>query len=180
MKNITITKADIQQTLLERVNKNKPIAIILTVCALIAVASYPVHLIRYLNGTPFEYEGGVKNPPISASAAVAFVLPITIILLAFVAIKLYYADLYRVKKGRFLITEEPLCAKEKEFISYYRHIEKENLLYFRCGRVAVDKEVYSDSKIGDTFYVVTLSAKKGPCLAYNKKRFEINPEGKTI
>lgn len=76
--------------------------------------------------------------------------------------------------GNFQITEEKLCQKEIEWRHYYRHSEKENSLYFRCGRVAVAKEVYSYSNIGDTFYIVKLKSKRHPQLAYHTKHYEIN------
>jgi len=64
--------------------------------------------------------------------------------------------------------------KAVEHISYYRHSEKENALYFRLGRVAADEEAYARSSIGDVFYVIVSGAKRAPMLDYNTKYFEID------
>lgn len=58
-------------------------------------------------------------------------------------------------------------------IRYYRRTAQENSLYFRCGRVAVEDDVYSYSTVGDCFYVIVLRSKKAPLLVYHSKYYEI-------
>ena len=158
MKKQRLTKQDIKQALLEKLNKRKTFAVWLTVYSLAAIICY----IAYVSLRPVE-----NNLIIICTAP--------LIILFFVAFLLgyYYVDLYKIKTERFEITEEALCRKAVEHISYYHRSEKENALYFRLGRVTVDSEAYSRAEIGDVFYVVTLGAKRAPMLAYNKKYFEI-------
>ena len=59
-----------------------------------------------------------------------------------------------IKNGKIEFTEEKLYQKTIESVSYYHRTEKENALYFRQGRVVVNKTVYSYSNIGDSFYIV--------------------------
>ena len=168
-----ITKKDIQQLLLAKLNKRKAISIFLTIIIIIGIALYPIHLINYLNGTSFDYEGGYRTPPLPPTIAVFIVIPLTILLLIFAVAHLYYIDLYKIKMGKFEITEETLYQKEKELIHYYKNARKENSLYFRCGRIAVEDEVYSYSKIEDRFYLVVLKSKKAPQLAFHTEHYEI-------
>ena len=173
VKKQTLTKQDIQKELLAKLKKRKVFSIFLTVTIIIGIIFYPIHLINYLNNTPFDYTGGFRSPELTPKAAM-FVMPFLIIFFTVIVFYLYYIDLYNIKKGNFQITEEKLCQKKNEWRQYYRHSEKENSLYFRCGRVAVEKEVYSCSNVGDTFYIVTLKSKRNPQLAYHTKYFEIN------
>ena len=174
MKKQTLTKQKIQKELLVKLNKLKGISIFLTVIIIIGIILYPVHLINYLSGTPFDYTGGFKSPDLAPAAAMVL-MPILILFLIAIVLYMYYMDLYNIKKGNFQITEEKLCQKEVELRRYYRHTEKENSLYFGLGRVAVEEEVYSSATIGDTFYVVILKSKRNPKLAYNAKYYEIDP-----
>ena len=174
MKKQTLTKQEIQKELLAKLNKLKGISLFLTVVIIIGIILYPIHFINYLNGTPFDYTGGFKSPDLYPAAAMV-VIPLLILLFIAVALHIYYIDLHNIKKGNFQVSEEKLCQKEVELRRYYRHTEKENSLYFRCGRVAVEKEVYSSADIGDTFYVVILKSKRNPQLAYHAKYYEIDP-----
>ena len=174
MKKQTLTRQEIQKELLAKLNKLKGISIFLTVVIIIGIILYPTHLINYLSGTPFDYTGGFKSPDLAPAAAMVL-MPILILFFIAIVLYIYYIDLYNIKKGNFRITEEKLCQKEVELRRYYRHTEKENSLYFRLGRVAVKKEVYSSADIGDTFYVVILKSKRTPQLAYNARFYEINP-----
>ncbi len=106
---------------------------------------------------------------LNKAKGVAILLTVIIVVL-----HIYYIDLYNIKKGNFRVTEDKLCQKEKELRRYYKHTENENALYFPCGRVSVEKEVYSYSKIGDEFFVVTLKFKRNPQLVYHGKYYEIN------
>ena len=174
MKKQTLTRQEIQKELLAKLNKLKGISIFLTVVIIIGIILYPTHLINYLSGTPFDYTGGFKSPDLAPAAAMVL-MPILILFFIAIVLYIYYIDLYNIKKGNFRITEEKLCQKEVELRRYYRHTEKENSLYFRLGRVAVKKEVYSSATIGDTFYVVILKSKRNPQLAYHAKYYEIDP-----
>ncbi len=175
VKKQTLTKQDIQKELLAKLNERKPIAVFLTVIILLGAILYPIHLIHYLNETPFDYTDGFKSPDLTPTAAM-FVVPLAIILLIITVLHLYYVDLYRIKKGKFEITEDKLCQKDRELRQYYRRSKKENALYFHCGRIAVEDTVYSYSNVGDTFYIVTLNPKRNPRLVYHKKYYEINPD----
>ena len=171
----TLTKQDIQKELLAKLKKRKGIAIFLTAIVIIGIILYPIHLLNYLNGTPFDYTGGVRSPDITPTVAM-FVIPLLIIFFVLTAFYFYYADLYKIKKGKFEIIEDKLCQKDKEWRHYYRNSQKENSLYFRCGRVVVEDDVYSYSNIGDKFYIVISKSKSKtkPQLAYYAKYYEIN------
>ena len=83
----------------------------------------------------------------------------------------YYGAFNRRTKIEF--TEEKLYQKTIESVSYYHRTEKENALYFRQGRVVVNKTVYSYSNIGDSFYIIFLKSKKKPAYVYHTKYYEI-------
>ncbi len=144
-------------------------AIYLTVVIIVGIILYPIHLIRYLQDTPFVYTEGF----IRSDIAGIFLIPILLIILIIIALRYYYIDLYRIKKGKFQIIEEKLSQKKQEYVSYYRRSEKENALYFPCGRVAVANETYARSQIGDPFYVVTVTPKSRLRLTYPTKHYEI-------
>ena len=176
MKKQTLTKQDIQKELLTKLNKRKGVAIFLTAIVIIGIILYPIHLINYLNGIPLDYTGGVRSPDITPTAAM-FVIPLLIIFLVITVFYLYYIDLYKIKKGKFEIIEDKLCQKDKEWRRYYKNSQEENSLYFRCGRVAVEDDVYSYSNVNDKFYLVILKSKlkskSNPRLAYHTKYYEI-------
>ena len=176
MEKQTLTKQDIQKELLTKLNKLKGIAIFLTAIVIIGIILYPIHLINYLNGMPLDYTGGVRSPDITPTAAM-FVIPLLIIFLIITVFYLYYIDLYKIKKEKFEIIEDKLCQKDKEWRRYYKNSQKENSLYFRCGRVAVGNDVYSYSNVNDKFYLVILKSKlkskSNPRLAYHTKYYEI-------
>ena len=173
MKKQALTKQDIQEALLIKLNKRKSTSLFLTAVVIIGIILYPIHLINYLNNTPFDYTGGFPN---LAPTTALFIMPLLIIFCAVIVFYLYYSDLYKIKKGNFEIIEDNVCQKRKEWRHYNRYSQKENSLYFRCGRVAVNDSVYSYSDVGDTFYVIILKskAKKTPQLAYHTKYYEIN------
>ena len=175
MKKQAITKQDIQKELIAKLNKRKSIFILLTAIVIIGIILYPIHLLNYLNGTPFDYTGGVRSPDITPTIAM-FVIPLLIIFFVITVFYFYFADFYKIKKGKFEIIEDKLCQKDKEWRHYYKNSQKENSLYFRCGRVVVEDDVYSYSNIGDRFYIVILKSKSKtkPQLAYHAKYYEIN------
>ena len=164
MKKQALTRQDIQKELLIKLNKLKGISIFLTINIIIGITLYPIHLINYLNGTPFDYTGGVRSLDLTPTAAMFFI-PLLIIFFIVIVLYIYYIDLYKIQKGKFEIIEDKVY-------------QKENSLYFRCGRVAVEDKVYSYSEIGDAFYIVilktNLKSKKNPQLAYHKKYYEID------
>ena len=176
MKKQTLTKQDIQKELLTQLNERKGIAIFLTAIVIIGMVLYPIHLINYLNNTPFDYKGGVRSPDLTPTAAM-FVIPLLIIFFVITVFYLYYIDLYKIKKEKFEIIEATLCQKAEEWQHYYRNSQKENSLYFRCGRVAVEDEVYSYSNVGDKFYIVILKSKlkskSNLQLVYHTKYYEV-------
>lgn len=171
MKKQTLTKQEVQKELLAKLNKRRGIAVFLSAIVIIGVILYPIHLISYLSDAPLDYTGGFRSPDLAPSAATV-VIPLLIIFIAVSAFCLYYGDLYKIKKGRFEIIEDTLCQKDRELRHYYRSSQKENSLYFKCGRVAVADEVYSYSEAGDKFYVVILKSKSKPQLAYHTKYYE--------
>ena len=176
MKKQTLTKQDIQKELLTKLNKRKGVAIFLTAIVIIGIILYPIHLINYLNGIPLDYTSGVRSTDITPTVAM-FVIPLLIIFLVITVFYLYYADLYKIKKGNFEIIENKLCQKDKEWRHYYKNSQKENSLYFRCGRVTVEDDVYSYSNVGDKFYVVILKSKlkskSNLQLVYHTKYYEV-------
>ena len=177
MKRQALTKQDVQKELLAKLNKRKSISIFLTAIVIIGIILYQIHLINYLNDTPLDYTGGFRSPDLTPTAAM-FVMPLLIIFFIAIVFHLYYIDLYKIKKGKFEIIEDTVCQKDKEWRHYYRNTQKENSLYFRCCRVAVEDKVYSYSNVGDKFYVVILKSKlkskNNPQLAYHTKYYEIN------
>ena len=175
MKKQAITKQDIQKELIAKLNERKSISILLTAIVIIGIILYSIHLLNYLNGTPFDYTGGFRSPDITPTIAM-FVIPLLIIFFVITVFYFYFADLYKIKKGKFEIIEDKLCQKDKEWRRYYKNSQEENSLYFRCGRVVVEDDVYSYSNVGDKFYIVIFKSKSKtkPQLAYHAKYYEIN------
>lgn len=170
MKTQIITKQDIQCDLLAVLNKRKVVAIWLTVFLCVSTLLYILYAVLYANG--------VYLPPHRLSfvspTAVMIIVPIVLLFLAIFLLNYYYSSLYKIKTENYEIIEDKLCQKEKNFVSYYHRTEKENLLYFRYGRIGVDEKVYSGSNIGDSFYLVILKFSKAPSAAYPMKYYEIN------
>ena len=174
MKKQTITKQDIQKDLLTELNKRRALTIWLTAVLCVSMLLFVAYIIAYVNGADFQSDRPFFFAPIVA-------IPVGACVILFLAIFLalyYYLDLYKIKTGKIGITEEKLCQKAIESVSYYRRSEKENALYFPQGRVAVNEKVYSYSNIGDTFYIVFLKSKKRPSCVYHTKYYEIDtPQG---
>ena len=172
MKKQLITKNDIRRDLLAKINKAKKLSIFLTIIIAVAIPAYILFIINYANitaeYTDYHLAGRGLHPALGL-----FITPIVILFFVIFLLDFYYIDLFKAKKGKFSIIEEKVYQKKKEQISYYRHSEKENSLYFRCGRVSVENQVYSQSNIGDNFYVVVLRTKKAPKLVYHTKYYEI-------
>ena len=169
MKKQMLTKQDIQRKLLTELNKRKVVAIWLTVISLVIIICYVIYVIAYIS------EGDFTNDRLSFS--ISFVpIPIGSLVISFFIIFLvryYYMDLYKIKTGKIEVTEETLCQKSIEYVSYYRRSEKENLLYFGSGRIAVDEAVYLYSNVGDSFYIVSLNSIKAPVGVYHTNYYEI-------
>jgi hypothetical protein len=169
MKKQTITKQNIQEDLLTELNKRKALAIWLTAVLCVSIILFAAYIIAYINGADLQSDRPFFFAPIVAMPVGACVILLLAIFLAF-----YYSDLYKIKTGKIGITEEKLCQKAIESVSYYRRSEKENALYFPQGRVAVNKTVYSYSDIGESFYIVFLKSKKKPSCVYHTKYYEID------
>ena len=172
MKKQLLTKQDIQRELLIKINKSKPLVVFLTVLTSILIPAYIVFVINYSDIMIESRTGhlaGRGYPPWGL-----FLGPIVILFFTVFLLNYYYIDLYKAKKGKFIIFEEKLYDRKRELIRHYRRTAQENSLYFRCGRVAVEDNVYSYSAVGDRFYVVRLRARKTPILVYHTKYYEIS------
>lgn len=167
-----ITRQDIRQALLVKINKAKKLSIFLTIVTVIAIPSYILFILNFANimveYTSGHLAGGGVHPAFGLVIG-----PFVIVFFVLFLLNFYYIDLYKATTGRFLIIEEKLYQKKEELITYYRRTEKENSLYFRNARVPVEDEIYSQSTVGDNFYVIILRAKKVPLLVYNTKYYEI-------
>ena len=169
MKKQMLTKQNIQRELLIELNKKKTLAIWLTAILFVSIVCYVIYFFAYIN------EADLQNDRLSFSVPYV-AIPIGSFVILFLAIFLalyYYLDLYKIKIGKIEITEEKLCQKAVEDVSYYRRTEKENALYFPQGRVSVNISVYSYSNIGDSFYIVSLKSKKKPTCVYHTKYYEM-------
>ena len=167
-----ITKDDIRRDLLAKINEAKKLSIVLTIITAVAIPAYILYVINYAD-IMVEYTGGHLAGRAFHPALGLFISPIFILFFIVFLLDFYYIDLLKATKGKFLITEEKVYQQKKEQISYYRRSKKENSLYFRCGRVSVENQVYSQSNIGDNFYVIVLRTKKTPKLVYHTKYYEI-------
>ncbi len=172
MKKQIITKQDIKRDLLIVLNKRKTVAIWLTSFLFVSTLLYVLYAVLYPNE--------VYLPPrhlsfISPTAVMIFV-PFIILFLTGFLFCYYYSKFYEIKKGKFSIIKEKLFQKEREMKRYYRHIEKENALYFRNGRIAVENTVYSYSNVGDSFYLVKLQSSKTLFFVYHTNYFDIKDD----
>ena len=164
-----LKKQNIQRAHLTELNKRKALAIWLTAILFVSIICYVIYIVAYINGADLQNDRLSFSVPYVAIPIGAFVILFLTIFLAYY----YYLDLYKIKIGKIEITEEKLCQKAIEYVSYYHRTEKENALYFRQGRVVVNKTVYSYSNIGDSFYIVFLKSKKKPAYVYHTKYYEI-------
>ena len=169
MKKQMLTKQNIQRELLTELNKRKALAIWLTAILFVSIICYVGYIVAYINGTDLHNDRLSFSVPYVAIPIGAFI----ILFLAIFLVCYYYLDLYKIKNGKIEFTEDKLYQKTIESVSYYHRTEKENALYFRLGRVVVNKTVYSYSNIGDSFYIVFLKSKKKPAYAYHTKYYEI-------
>ena len=140
----------------------------LTAVLCAAMISYVIYVVCYANGMDLE------NDRLSFATAYIVIptIPFVILLLTVFLLDFYYVDIYKVKKGKFKIIEEKLYDKQKEQIKYDRRMKIENFLFFHCGRVAVEDQVYAYSNVGDRFFLVVLRNRKDPLLAYHTKYYE--------
>ena len=165
-----ITKQDIQQELLAVLNKRKVVTVWLTAFLSISTLFYILYVVLYVRGV---YLPSRRLTFVSPSV-VMIIVPIIIFFIAGFVICYYYVKFFEIKNGKFSIIQEKLFQKEQELKSYYRLTKKENILYFRCGEIAVDDKVYSFSNVGDCFYIVKLKSSKTLFFAYNANCYEIN------
>ena len=169
MKKQILTKENIQRELLKTLNKRRNFAICLTVYLFVSIIFYAAYVVAYLNGADLHNDRLSFSVPYIALPICAFIILFFVIFI----VAYYYLDLYRIKTGKIEITEEKLCQKAIENVSYYHRSEKENILYFRHGKVKVNKTVYSYSNIGDYFYIVFCGKTKKPVCVYHTKYNEI-------
>ena len=170
MKKQAITKQDIQRDLLALLNKRKAVTVWLTFFLSISILCYIMYAVLYANG--------VYLPPrhltFVSPTAVMIIAPVIILFIFGFLLCYYYLKFFAIKTGRFSVSKEKLYQKGQELKSYYRRMERENALYFRSGRIAVNDKVYSYSKVGDSFYLVKLKSSKTPFFAYHTNFYEIN------
>ncbi len=169
MKKQIITEQDIQRDLLAVLNKRKVVTVWLTAFLCASTFLYFLYAVLYANGVylPPRHLGFINT------TAVMMIVPFIILFLAGFLFCYYYSNLYEIKKRKFSVIKEKLSQKEREMKRYYRRMEKENALYFRCGRIAVEDSVYSHSNVGEYFYLVKLKSSKELFLAYHTKHYEI-------
>ena len=154
--------------LILKLNKRKGAATYVTVILCVSAALCVWFAVLFACGNAAQLEAIYESPIMS--------LIICIFVMMFFAIFLfryYYYPLYIIKTSKFMIIEGELRKKEKALVSYYRRTERENLLHFECGRIAVENEVYSDSDLGDAFYLVLLTPDV-PFFVYNRKPYTID------
>ena len=167
MKKQILTIQEIQREILKKLNKRKNVAAWLTVLVSVFTVFYIMYVIDHAKEVGFEI--GMLE-----ATATIIIVPIVILLFIVFLLRYYYISLYHIQTGKIEVIEEALCQKEKELVSYYRgRTEKENALYFRCGRIAVEEQVYHYSNIGDRFCIVILGSKKTPHLVYHMKYYEM-------
>jgi hypothetical protein len=164
-----LTKQNIQRELLIELNKRKTLAIWLTAILFVSIVCYVIYIFAYINGADLQNDRLSFSVPYVAIPIGSFVILFLAIFLA----RYYYLDLYKIKIGKIEITEEKLCQKAIESVSYHHRSEKENALYFRQGRVRVTETVYLSSNVGDSFYIVFLKSKKKPVCVYHTKYYEV-------
>ena len=169
MKKQMLTKQNIQRELLAELNKRNALAVWLTAILFVSIICYVTYIVAYINGVDLQNDRLSFSVPYVAIPIGAFV----ILFLAIFLVCYYYLDLYKINNEKIEITEGKLYQKAIEDVSYYHRTEKENALYFRQGRVVVNKTVYSYSNIGDSFYIVFLKSKKKPAYVYHTKYYEI-------
>ena len=146
-----LTKQDIQKDLLAHLKIFK--------------RTYHIYFVLLLISFAFRFPEYIKY------------LLITILIVSVIVFARYFTKLYKIKKGKFQIIEDELIMKDRELHKYSTRIE--NSLFFRCGSILVEDDVYSYSRAGDTFYVITLKSKlkskNKPVLGYHTKYYEITP-----
>ena len=168
MKKQAITKQDIQRDLLALLNKRKAVTVWLTSFLSISILCYIMYAVLYANGV---YLSPRHLTFVSPTAVMIFGPVLMLFIVAFL-LCYYYLKFFKIKSGRFSISKEKLSQKKQEQKSYYQHMEQENALYFRSGRIVVNDKVYSYSKVDDSFYLVKLKSSKAPFFAYHTKFYE--------
>ncbi|MBP3667204.1 MAG: hypothetical protein J6K29_09170 [Clostridia bacterium] len=170
MKKQTITKQDIQRDLLALLNKRKSVTVWLTFFLSISILFYIMYAVLYAK----EVYLPPRHLTFVSPTAVMVIAPVIILFILGFLLCYYYLKFFEIKIGRFSVSKEKLYQKGQELKSYYRRMERENALYFRSGRIAVNDKVYSYSKVDDSFYLVKLKSSKAPFFAYHTNFYEIN------
>ena len=168
-----ITRQDIKRDLLAQIHKGKRISAFLTGLTIVAILLYGLYIVKYGDIMALyasdDHIGRGFHP-----AWGLFIIPVFIFAFVFFLLDFYYIDLCKATTGNFGILEERLVSKNEESIRGYRCAEKRAFLCFRCGRVAIQKEIYSRAVIGDTFYVIVTRYKKAPRLVYHTNYYEVD------
>ncbi|MBR2019177.1 MAG: hypothetical protein IKA05_02125 [Clostridia bacterium] len=170
MKKQTITKQDIQRDLLVVLNKRKSVTVWLTFFLSISILFYVMYAVLYAK----EVYLPPRHLTFASPTAVMIIVPVIILFILGFLLCYYYLKFFEIKSGRFSISKEKLYQKGQELKSYYRHMQRENALYFRSGRIMVNDMVYSYSQVDDSFYLVKLKSSKTPFFAYHTNFYEIN------
>ncbi len=168
MKKQMLTRQDIVSDLILKLNKRKSAAIYVTVLLCVSAAFCVWFAVLFACGNAAQLEAIYESPIMSLIIGIFIMMIFAIFLF-----RNYYYPLYIIKTSKFMIIEGELRKKEKALVSYYRRTERENLLHFECGRIAVENEVYSSSEIGDSFYIVLLKPDT-PFFVYPKKHYMID------
>ena len=106
----TLTRQDIQRDLLTKINKRKPVSVFATSVILLGLPAYVFLVINYKEILASDSWGYVlySLPP----AVALFVMPFLLLILIVYFLNFYYIDLYKAKKGEFIIVEEELYQRK--------------------------------------------------------------------
>ena len=171
MKKKTISKKDIQSDIIFSLSKGKTAMTGLSVLLCFFALCYVGYIICYAKGLDIGTGRFSHALPV---AVIIIAGPLLLVPLEVVVFG-HYSRLHKIKVGKFEIVEEKLCSKAEEWHSYYRGSEREKVLYFNSGRIAVTGDVYSYSNIGDIFYLAVIN-NGAPLMVYSKKFYQMEKE----
>lgn len=167
MKRRILTERDITQDLHTELNKRKQSAIFLTVISCLMFCGCITYAVHYFMGEPLQGRMSFIDP--TAKMVILFSFDFILVLHTF---QFYYWNMYLIKAGKYAIGREELCRKEQK--RYYDRGMSgvQYRLHFNSGYVVVEKDIYLNTKVGDTFHLVILYGKH-PFLAYNADNYVI-------
>ncbi|MBQ7968303.1 MAG: hypothetical protein IJ292_00580 [Clostridia bacterium] len=111
MKKQVLTTHDIQRELLIKINKSKSLVVFLTVLTAVLIPAYIMFVINYTD-IMIEYHTGHLSGRGYLTLGL-FLGPIVILFFTVFLLNYYYIDLYKAKKGKFIISEEKLYERKK-------------------------------------------------------------------